>query len=121
MAPKMFCSFLLGSVFVFMFAIAAPCMATPPDTVSPKCAQVDADARLHAPHAVEDRRVQLLSGAWTVASVSLENEWHLFDKNPGRKACSLAIQELPDTHCELTQSHCTPYNFYTTSAGVAQW
>jgi hypothetical protein len=81
------CTFLISSTLVVLFSFGAPRAATPPDTLSSECGKVDVNGRLHAPTAGKDRRVRLLSGAWTAASVSLENTWHLFDQNPGRKAC----------------------------------
>lgn len=53
----------------------------------PRCGFVDVGGKLHPAGKTEDRRFSLESGAWTAASVSLENTWHLFDENPGRKAC----------------------------------
>ena len=51
------------------------------------CPFVDANGVLHNVKETKDRRIAVENGAWTAASVSLQNTWHLFDKNPGRKAC----------------------------------
>lgn len=85
-----FCISVVSSIFSFIFPSVALCAPAPPDTVPSECGQIDTHGILHAPTKGKDRRVQLLSGNWTAASVSLENTWHFFDQNPGRKACFIS-------------------------------
>lgn len=75
------CGFVLSLLFL------VPCYAQNKDAVSSECGRVDANGKLYAPTHGKDRRVQLEPGDWTEAAVSLENTWHLLDKNPGRRAC----------------------------------
>ena len=58
-----------------------------PSPEADRCAYVDANGVLHNARNGKDRRTSVESGNWTVATVSLQNTWHLLDKNPGRKAC----------------------------------
>ena len=51
------------------------------------CGYVDANEALRNFKRSKDRRIAVENGAWTAASVSLQNTWHLFDENPGRSAC----------------------------------
>ena len=79
-----FCS----PVFAQTVKLKAP--ATAPSSGAPDvsaCPYVDAHGVLHNVKETKDRRIAVENGAWTAASVSLQNTWHLFDKNPGRKAC----------------------------------
>jgi len=48
---------------------------------------VDSEGNLHNAQKTKDRRFSVESGNWSAAAVSLENTWHLFDENPGRKGC----------------------------------
>jgi hypothetical protein len=79
------CGFLGGCTSVLLFFVAIPCVGR--TTADSSCGHEDANGKLHAPTRGKDRRVQLEPGAWTQASVSLENTWHLSDENPGRSAC----------------------------------
>jgi len=71
---------------LFVLILAGQCSVVFAQEELP-CARTTASG-LATPHKkVKDRRYSVDPGAWSSATVSLFNTWHLFDQNPGRMAC----------------------------------